>query len=124
MKCTFTSNQIKPNLPVSIAANMGFRIEGLSSAAVLANTGTGRQVAGAVGIHDISDTFGLLWHVVMKRSITAQHIFIERSVSRITTALKDTSKHGKDINACRVLQCCIQFLQTPAVFIPNLFAFI
>lgn len=110
-KCTFKSNQTFVILPVSITANMSVRFEGLSSTTVFAKTGTGRQVAGTVSIYNISDTFRLLWHIEMKGSVTAQHIFIERSVNRFTTALKDTGKHSKYINACRVFEYCIQFLQ-------------
>lgn len=77
------------------------RIVGLSSTTVLAKTGTGKQVAGIVSIYNTSDTLRLLWHIEMKGSITAQHIFIKRGVNTTTTALKDTGKHSKYINACR-----------------------
>lgn len=104
-KCSiFKSNQTFVILPVSITANMRVRIVGLSSTTVLAKTGTGRQVAGSVSIYNISDTLGLLWHIEMKYSITAQHIFIKRSVNIFTTALKNTSKHSKYIYACRVFE--------------------
>lgn len=103
-KCTFKLNITFVILPVSITANMRARIVGLSSTTVLSKTGTGRQVAGIVSIYNTSDTLRLLWHIEMKGSITAQHIFIERSVNSVTTALKDTGKHSNYINACRVFE--------------------